>query len=300
MQYLPAELQLEIRRYLEAGDLKRFRFISRNLSFPLQPSELERIYKNEQSLTGLLLQRDFIGIKYIIHRIDRNELENQLEILLKYDCLDLAELLLSQGSLSRSSLVHLWDRRHSNHCYTLLLRALQQAGSDLLWRFRPIELDEYFEILLTVREMEVPIYQLSHVIDHKPSRWREALEVLISHGADIHHNDELIFRTLCNRREPPIDIIEFLIQNGVNVQASKEEALMSAAAMGNCQLLNLLLTSGAYVNARQGGALVRAIGNLPAVELLIKHKANPNLRDGHCFKIARGNVSTFLDQYRFS
>lgn len=72
---------------------------------------------------------------------------------------------------------------------------------------------------------------------------------------------------------------------------------MKAITKSNCPLINLLITLGADVNARQGEALVHARRNLKAVKLLISHKADPKLCDKYSFRSAPDDVQDFLYFY---
>lgn len=131
----------------------------------------------------------------------------------------------------------------------------------------------------------------------------DGVRMLLEHGADVHaRNDEAIIAACSNdflqeeiwgdrehrsvhnqdlrndSRNNLAPTVELILNQGVNVHARNDEALLRASAAGHAPTVELLLNRGANVHAQNDGALREAItyNNIATVELLLDWGATVN------------------------
>jgi len=121
------------------------------------------------------------------------------------------------------------------------------------------------------------------------------------------------------------EIVEYLISQGVDVNATESKALQGAAFLGNVEVVDLLLSAGAHTDNKAfkfavikgheavadrllaAGADLHAeddfclrhaaaLGNVTMIDVLVRHGADP---DAHCVKAAaekHANVRAWMDR----
>ncbi len=108
------------------------------------------------------------------------------------------------------------------------------------------------------------------------------VEYLLDNGADIHYReDEPLKRAV---RYQHLCIIKYLVSKGVDIHAVHDLIPLG----NNLDLVDYLLKNGANINADNGEALVSASihGDLETVKYLVEHGANIHLNDDEALRYA--------------
>ena len=71
----------------------------------------------------------------------------------------------------------------------------------------------------------------------------DAVQEALKEGADIHFEDDLALR--CASYTDSLPVLKFLAENGANIQAMNNEALLYAARHGDVDMTEYLLGKGA-------------------------------------------------------
>jgi hypothetical protein len=108
--------------------------------------------------------------------------------------------------------------------------------------------------------------------------------MLISHGADVHAQNDLALRlTAQGWSRNAAAVAALLLQHGADVHANEDEALRWASAHGNTAVVDLLLRHGANVHAHKGDAMRRAMAGAEGLPGFGGGKAAPG---GHADVLA--------------
>ena len=110
------------------------------------------------------------------------------------------------------------------------------------------------------------------------------VKLLVDNGADIHIDDEYVFRMACaSFYEIDMEYIKYLVESNVNIHAGNNYAICQSVYFSNYHLCKYLIESGANVNACNGFPLRCAvtsetdIENENIIELLLDAKADINV-----------------------
>lgn len=90
------------------------------------------------------------------------------------------------------------------------------------------------------------------------------------------HLNKLLIYAVERANFNQLNIVELLLNEGANISAYNDQALMLAASRGHIELVELLLNRGANINAANNQVLYWAIGSghIKVVELLISRGVN--------------------------
>uniref|UniRef100_A0A6G6ACI4 Ankyrin repeat-containing protein n=1 Tax=Borely moumouvirus TaxID=2712067 RepID=A0A6G6ACI4_9VIRU len=93
--------------------------------------------------------------------------------------------------------------------------------------------------------------------------------------------DKKVMQEVLRLNEGKYDIVKYLIENGVNVQARNNEALIRACSE-NLKIVKLLVKNGANIHAKNDEPLYKACSNgkIDIVKYLVKKGANINADNG--------------------
>ncbi len=100
----------------------------------------------------------------------------------------------------------------------------------------------------------------------------DVVKYLLEHGANLHFQEDLAFRVACVFGQ--LEMAQFLFgQEGVDVHASNEDALIGAAENEQIEIVRWLLEMGANLHARDGMALTVAAdsNSVTMVRCLVEH-----------------------------
>ncbi|AVL95222.1 ankyrin repeat protein [Moumouvirus australiensis] len=102
--------------------------------------------------------------------------------------------------------------------------------------------------------------------------------------------DKKVMQEVLRLNEGKYNIVKYLIENGVNIQARNNEALIRACNE-NLKIVKLLVENGANIHAKNDKSLVQASnnGHLDIVKYLIKKGANINADNGKALTYACSN-----------
>ena len=180
------------------------------------------------------------------------------ELLLKYGANPNAEdELLKQGALI--------EALQLNNPNPQIIKLLIDAGAD-------------------VNQTDVlgrsPLYYV--VLSESPDF--EIIKLLLKYGAAMQTEDFDVLDMLVSMKNPNLEVIEFLLQNGANpnvVNYAHKSPLMTASADGNVALVRLLLANGAdpnFVGKIEQPALWWAVqnGQLETARVLLEGGADPD------------------------
>ena len=112
------------------------------------------------------------------------------------------------------------------------------------------------------------------------------VQLLLDNGAEVNASGGA---ALCNAiKKGNMETIQLLLSNGANVKASGSAPLRAAAEMGNLQLVEVLLDNGADVNVQCGQALCIAAerDKWEIVQLLVENGADVNVQGGKALRTA--------------
>ncbi len=112
----------------------------------------------------------------------------------------------------------------------------------------------------------------------------EIIKLLLKYGAAMQTEDFDVLDMLVSMKNPNLEVIEFLLQNGANpnvVNYAHKSPLMTASADGNVALVRLLLANGAdpnFVGKIEQPALWWAVqnGQLETARVLLEGGADPD------------------------
>ena len=104
----------------------------------------------------------------------------------------------------------------------------------------------------------------------------EIVKLLLENGVDIHYTDDNALRVACEVGH--YDIVKLLLDAGANIHAKYGDPLMIVCEFGHYDIAKLLLENGANVNALDGIPLAFAcyFGHYNIAKLLLESGANVN------------------------
>jgi hypothetical protein len=154
------------------------------------------------------------------------------------------------------------------------------------------------------------IVDIKHIPQDKKIR---ILKECINFGVDINYNNSAILFSAISHND--YDIVYFLIDNGINVTAMDNEALIDACCWisskynknymeNRLKIIKLLISSGANPSAQNNHAIIYLPGrkeyadsNITIVKLLVEHGADPFAADNALFNNACINNNLELVKY---
>ena len=94
-----------------------------------------------------------------------------------------------------------------------------------------------------------------------------------------------------------VDTFKYFIEEGINIHADDDWALISAAFNGYLEVVRYLIDNGANIHARNDDALRCAAqnGHLEVVQYLIDKGADIHADDDYAFKYGTAEVITYLN-----
>jgi len=131
------------------------------------------------------------------------------------------------------------------------------------------------------------IYKSSYLINAcKGSNKIELIEFLLNKGLDINtHDGEPLLKAIVMQHH---QVVKYLISRKANVNIRDTHGLRSTVSMGHTGMAILLIENGANVNVGNGECLICAsrMGNVELVEKLIEYGANVNLQNSQALRNA--------------
>jgi ankyrin repeat protein len=120
----------------------------------------------------------------------------------------------------------------------------------------------------------------------------DIVKLLIENGADIHAIDD--YALIYASENGHTDIVNLLIENGADIHAKDDYALIWASKKGYIEIVKLLIENGANIHAKDDYALRWASenGHTDIVKLLIKSGADIHAKDDYALIWASANGHT--------
>ena len=100
------------------------------------------------------------------------------------------------------------------------------------------------------------------------------VDVAIKHGANIHHNNDVVLRLASGLGY--LDIVKCLVNHGADIHARNDEAICVASENGHLDVVEYLIKHGIDVHTNNSYCICCAShnGHLAVVECLIKYGAD--------------------------
>jgi ankyrin repeat protein len=120
----------------------------------------------------------------------------------------------------------------------------------------------------------------------------ENVKVLLENGADVHaENDDALLWASSNGH---VEVVKLLLENGADPHAKNDAALRWASEYGRVEIVKLLLENGANPHAENDEALRGASsnGHTEVVQLLLENGANPHAENDEALRWASQNGHT--------
>ena len=112
------------------------------------------------------------------------------------------------------------------------------------------------------------------------------IQELLDNGANIHANNDLALIRAAMRGYT--DIVQELVNRGANIHAQNDLALVYAAQFGRTATVRYLLDQGVNIHTRDGQALITASGNgkVATVRYLLDRGANIHTQNDRALIVA--------------
>lgn len=168
----------------------------------------------------------------------------------------------------------------------------------------------YFSYGPWIRQLDLPTDALC-VKDASGGKWRaskvflhprkriwtvETMQWLIDNGVKIIE-DNSVFYSACI--EAHIEVINFLIEKGVDISCNYNESLRRVCELGHLEVVKILVENGADVNDYYGSPLGNAalVGNLEMVKYLMEKGATLEMGDFYAARTACQNSHLDILKY---
>ncbi len=102
----------------------------------------------------------------------------------------------------------------------------------------------------------------------------DVVEFLLEKGVDIHALDDAALRSASYFGR--LEMVKYLLEKGANIHANDDEALIWASTQGHLDVVKYLLEQGADMNANDDAAIKGAIKHLEIVKYLLDQGADIN------------------------
>jgi len=142
-------------------------------------------------------------------------------------------------------------------------------------------------------------YFLQHAIDKKQ---KNIIEILIESGVNIHIDNDTPLIELCNAQE--FELMKLFVQNGANIHAQDDMCLITTCINGNLEIFKYLINNGANIHAQNELALRLACanGHIKIVKMLLDLGAEVNANNYLAYQWAILNdntseIKTLLEHY---
>lgn len=266
------------------------------------------VENNLREMAGLLLQQDFPIGTYILHWIVENRYVELIEPALKknfdgayrrsyytdvngnnkygtpLDCaienddMEIAKLLVKHGV----------NVNHNYHSFNIFYKI---QNGDIKWTEFFIDSGADLERALTTAvgcdKRDIIDLLLKKGADIKKSEiWsvvttKDMGEFLVSLGADVHEKGKGNNSSLHNNNNKDLDLIKFLIDSGVDVNAKNDVGCSPLHYESRVEVVELLISAGAKVKAKENGGKspLHCTNSVEVAELLIKAGADVNAKD---------------------
>lgn len=165
----------------------------------------------------------------------------------------------------------------------LHLSPFAQGGLGLHWAARNGHIDVLKYLILTLK-VPADLNESSAVAAASENGHLECLQFLIACSADPHAGNGKALVEACMNGH--IHVAQFLVQE--RKVAIHSQALFQACKQGFANVVEFLIDNGADVSADNNSALMGAVasGDLKILERLLKEGVDPNSRDGYPFVMA--------------
>ena len=268
------------------------------------------VENNLREMAGLLLQQDFPTRTDILHWIVENRYVELIEPALKknpdgayqksyytnangntkwgtpLDCaienddMEIAKLLVKHGVNANRTNYHSFY-----HSFNIVVKI---EDGDIKWTEFFIDSGADLERALTTAvgcdERDIIDLLLKKGADIKKSGiWsvvttKDMGEFLVSLGADVHEKGKGNNSSLHNNNNKDLDLIKFLIDSGVDVNAKNDVGCSPLHYENRVEVVELLISAGADVKAKENGGKspLHCTNSVEVVELLISAGADVN------------------------
>jgi hypothetical protein len=162
---------------------------------------------------------------------------------------------------------------------------------------------EFLSMGIWIREVTIP-EDAEMVQDPDGNKWRASKVILserrslsdidtwkwlIENGANIHARDDLAL--IWASEKGHLEVVKYLVENGANIHARDDYALGLASRNGHLEVVKYLVENGANIHARDDYALRWASekGHFEVVKYLVENGANIHARRDYALGLASYN-----------
>ncbi len=97
---------------------------------------------------------------------------------------------------------------------------------------------------------------------------------LIKKGADIHNNEDWVFRNACFKGD--LEVVKFLVDQGADIHTQDDFAICWASKNGHLEIVKILVDQGADIHTRDDFPITYASknGHLEIVKFLVENSTD--------------------------